>query len=157
MSVKVATGDQQFHKNIWFSQYNKIVIHPELTHWGRVTHKCVTKVSHHWLKKGLVAYSAPSHYLNQCWFIVNWCFRNIIQWNFSLQNKIFIQGNAFENVVCETMDILSPPQCINPSSTETDYFRRWLLMPWLLALPGHLQQWYWYKSLSSNRKHWQCW
>ena len=34
----------------------------------------------------LAAYSAPSHYLNQCWVIVNWTRRNKIQWN-SNQSK----------------------------------------------------------------------
>ena len=27
---------------------------------------------HHWFKQWLVAWTAPSHYLNQCWNIVNW-------------------------------------------------------------------------------------
>ena len=27
---------------------------------------------HYWFSWWLVAYSAPSHYLNQCWIIVNW-------------------------------------------------------------------------------------
>ena len=28
--------------------------------------------NHHWFKLWLVAWTAPSHYLNQCWNIVNW-------------------------------------------------------------------------------------
>ena len=32
-----------------------------LTRWGRVTHRRVSRVDHYW--------SAPSHYLNQCWNI----------------------------------------------------------------------------------------
>ena len=36
--------------------------------------------NHHW--------SAPSHYLNQCWDIVKWSFRNKLQWN--LQRKSYI-------------------------------------------------------------------
>ena len=28
------------------------------------------------------SYSAPSHYLNQCWVIVNWTLRNKFEWNF---------------------------------------------------------------------------
>ena len=34
-----------------------------LTHWGRETHICITKLGHHWFRKWLVAWSAPSHYL----------------------------------------------------------------------------------------------
>ena len=57
---------------------------PIKIHWGRVTHIC--------------AWSAPSHFLNQCWDIVNWILRNKRQWNFNRYSSIFIQENAFENV-----------------------------------------------------------
>ena len=30
---------------------------------------------------------APSHYLNQCWVIVNWTIRNKLQWNFNQNTK----------------------------------------------------------------------
>ena len=43
-----------------------------LTHGGRVTHICVSKLT----------WSAPNHYLNQCWNIINWNLRNKLQWNF---------------------------------------------------------------------------
>ena len=55
----------------------------------------------------------PSHYLNQGWNIVNWTLKNKIQWNFNLYLNIFIQENAFENVVCEMAAILCRPQCVN--------------------------------------------
>ena len=59
-----------------------------LTHWGRVTHICVNNLDHHWL----VAYLAPSHYLNQCW--------NKLQWNFYRNLNISIQEKALGNVFC---------------------------------------------------------
>ena len=68
---------------------------------------------HHWFRSWLVDCSAPSHYLNQCSNIVNWTFRNKIQWNFNRNSYIFIQENAFENVVCETAIISSRPQWVN--------------------------------------------
>ena len=34
-------------------------------------------------------------------------------WNLNLNLYIFIQENAFENVVWEMADILSRPQCVN--------------------------------------------
>ena len=40
----------------------------------------------------------------------NWC--NKLQWNFNRNSNIFIQENAFENVVCEMASILSRPQCV---------------------------------------------
>ena len=42
---------------------------------------CVSELGHHWFRFWLVACSAPSHYLNQCWFIVDWTPGNKFQWN----------------------------------------------------------------------------
>ena len=56
--------------------------------------------------------SAPSHYLNQCWNIVNWTLWNKFQWNFNRNSKIFIHENEIESVVCEMAAILSRPQCV---------------------------------------------
>ena len=53
-----------------------------------------------------------SHYLNQCWNIVNLAIWNKLQWNLKRNWYIFIQENAFENVVRKLAAILSPPQCI---------------------------------------------
>ena len=50
----------------------------------------------HWFR--LVAYSAPSHYLNQCWVIANWTPRNKLQWNTNQNTKRFIHENASENI-----------------------------------------------------------
>ena len=46
------------------------------------------------------------------WNIVNWTFRKKFQWKFSRNSNIFIRENAFENIVCETADILSRPQYV---------------------------------------------
>ena len=54
----------------------------------------------------------PSHYLNQCWNIVNWTIENKLQWNLSRNLYVFIQENASENVVCELAFILSRSQCV---------------------------------------------
>ena len=59
--------------------------------------------------------TAPNHYLNQCWNIVNWTPRNKLQWNFSWNSNIFNQENALENVVCEMASILCRPPCVNTS------------------------------------------
>ena len=46
-----------------------------VTHWGRVhMHICICKLTIIGSDNGL----APSHYLNQCWNIVNWTLRNKI-------------------------------------------------------------------------------
>ena len=72
-----------------------------LTHWGRVTHKC-------WL----VACSAPSHYLNQCWNIVSLTLKNKLQWNVNRNSNIFIHENECENVVCEIAALLCRLHCV---------------------------------------------
>ena len=94
-----------------YSNYRASLI---LTHWGPVTHICVSKVIIIGSDNGLLPGRRQSHYLNQCWNIVNWTLRNKLQWNINGNQYIFIQENAFENVVCELTAILSRPQCVNP-------------------------------------------
>ena len=59
---------------------------------GRVTHICV---SDHWFRWCLVAWSAPSHYLNQCYNIFNWTLRNKLQWYFNRKSYI----SKYHNIV----------------------------------------------------------
>ena len=54
-----------------------------------------------------------SHYLNQCWNIVNWTPRNKLQWNFNWNSYIFIHENSLENFIWKLMAIFSQPQCVN--------------------------------------------
>ena len=61
---------------------------------------------------GRVGKSAPSHYPNQCWNIVNSNLKDKFQLNLKQNSYIFIQENAFENVICEMASILSQPQCV---------------------------------------------
>ena len=49
----------------------------------------------------------PSHYLTQCWVIVNWTLRNKLKWNYNQNTKFFIHENAFQDTVCEMAAILS--------------------------------------------------
>ena len=77
----------------------------KLTHCGRVTYICVGKPT-------IIGWRAPSHYLNQCWNIVNCTHRNNFQWHFKRNSDIFSQENALEYVVCEMAAILSRPQCV---------------------------------------------
>ena len=43
-----------------------------------------------WIGSALIKIMAPSHYLNQCWDIVNWTLRNKVQWNFNQNTNIFV-------------------------------------------------------------------
>ena len=50
----------------------------------------------------------PSHYLNQCWLIVNYIVRNKLPWNFYQNASILYQENALENMTT----ILFPHPCV---------------------------------------------
>ena len=50
--------------------------------WGQVTCIFLGKLGHHWFRSWSVACSAPDHYQNQCWIIVNRIPRNNFYWNF---------------------------------------------------------------------------
>ena len=78
---------------------------------------CISELGQHWFRR-LVAYSAPSHYLNHCWVIVNWTLRNKHQWNLNQNTKLFIHQNASENIVCETAAILSSGRWVNMIGCE---------------------------------------
>ena len=57
---------------------------------------CVSESGQHWFRYWLVAYSAPSPYLNECSRIVNWTLRNRLKWNLNQNTKSSIHGNASE-------------------------------------------------------------
>ena len=70
-----------------------------------------------------------NHYLIQCWNIVNWAPRNTLQWNL----WIFIEENAFQNVVRKIATILSRPQCGKPDAMAP------VLVRWHLGKMGVYQ------------------
>ena len=84
-----------------------------LTHRYRVTHICVNKLTTIGSDNGLSPGPAPSRYLNQC--------KNNIDWTLAIKLQcvnrnfyIFIQENAFENIVGEpAATILFRPQCVS--------------------------------------------
>ena len=84
-----------------------------LTPWGRVTHICISKLTI------IVAYMAQSHFVNQCWFTVNWTLRNKLQWNFNQNTKLCIHINASENIVCNMLAIVSRGRWVNTWYTYT--------------------------------------
>ena len=78
-----------------------------------MTHTCVSKPNHHWFRYWLVAWLAASHYLNQCWNVVNSNPMNKHHSNLKRNSYISIQESVFENAVCEMVTVLSRPQCAN--------------------------------------------
>ena len=81
----------------------KILAHPP----PLVLHICIRESDEHCFRYWLVAYSAPSHYLNEWWIIVKQTIRNKLPWNSSQNTKFLIHVNAFEKIVCEMEAILS--------------------------------------------------
>ena len=56
--------------------------------------------------------SAPRHYRNQYWVIVNWTLGNKLQWNFNQNTKPVVHDNASQNIACEMVAISARPQCV---------------------------------------------
>ena len=76
-----------------------------LTNLPLMPHICVSESDRQCFRYRLVAYSALSHYLNQCLVIINRALTNKLWRN---QNaKLFIHENASENIVCQITAILS--------------------------------------------------
>ena len=90
-----------------------------LTHWGRATHICVSKLTIIASANGLSP--GRRYYLKQCWHIVNKTLRNKFQWNLNRNSDIFFQENAFENVVWKMGSILSRPQCVNNNQRRSSF------------------------------------
>ena len=91
-----------------------------LTHLPLELHICISESGQQCFRQLLVAYSAPSHYLKQCWVIVNWnlsMLRNNLQWNFNQNTVLFIHENASENIVCKMVAILSRGRWVNRNPT----------------------------------------
>ena len=81
----ISVSDPQFSGITWYHFYARITtpkggyIHAFNSSWPRDT-IYVSKLCHHWFRLWLVAWSAPSHNLNQWWHIVNWTLGNKFQW-----------------------------------------------------------------------------
>ena len=83
-----------------------------LTHWGLMTPYDVVDFGLCRFRKWLVAYSAPSHYLNQCWSLVKWAPGTFFNecW-IKIQKKIY-KENEFVYSIGKMVVILLMPQCV---------------------------------------------
>ena len=114
-----------------------------LTHVPLVPHIRVIESGLHSLRQWLVAYSAPSHYLNQRWFIVNWVLRNTFQWTSNQFTKLFIHEIISENLICDMTVKFCPgaDELTHVPWTKWSPFRRryfhmhfWWIKVWRLFL-----------------------
>ena len=83
-----------------------------LTHWGRMTHICVSQLITIVSDNGLSPDRRQAIIRKKWWNIVIWTRGKKFQWNLNRNFYIFIQENAFENVVWKMATILSRPQCV---------------------------------------------
>ena len=89
--------------------------------------------NHHWHRHWLVAWSVPSHYLNQCWNIVHWTLRNKLQWN-------FIWKFSYKKMNLKPLSRKCGPFCL---------YLNVLTVPWMSSLPlrTHSPYWNWIPCL----------
>ena len=87
-----------------------IQIHSNLTLLGRVTHICVAYLTTIASDNGL----SPSRHQAIIWTNAGILLIRPIgtNFNFNRNSLIFIQENAFKDVICEKAAILSRPQCV---------------------------------------------
>ena len=104
-------------------RWNDAVFHKRylLTHWGGVTHICVSKLTNIGSENGL----SPGRRQAIIWTSAGILWIGPLGTNFS-ENLIGIQifsfkKNAAQNVVCEMASILSRPQCVNPTVWGLDF------------------------------------
>ena len=83
-----------------------------LTHWGRMTHICVSKLTITGSDNGL----SPERHQAIIWTNAEILLIGPLGTNFSeifyRNSNIFIEEKTFENVVCEMLFISSRPQCV---------------------------------------------
>ena len=78
-----------------------------------MTHICVSKLTITGSDNGLLPGGRQAIIWTNAGILLIRNLRNKLQWNLKQNSCIFIQENAFENVVCEMASILFRPQCVN--------------------------------------------
>ena len=124
-----------------------------LTHLPLVTHICINQLCQLWFSKWLGTCMALSHYLNQCWIIINGIFGNKFQWNSNSNTKIFNHVNASENIVWETAGILFKGLWVKrwrPGQNDRTFLTCYSLMGFLNTFVSWFT-FYWDLFLGCNR------
>ena len=87
------------------------IVESYLTHWGWVMHILISKLTIISLDNGL----SPGRRQAIIWTNVGILLIGPFQWNLNQNLYIFIQENAFENVIRKLRAILYQLQCVNKS------------------------------------------
>ena len=99
---EVLTTISQELLNISILDMSLKITNLRLTHWGRVTHICVGKLSIIGSDNGLSPGRRQAIIWKKCSNIVNWTLRNKVQWNLNPNSYIFIQENVSEKYRLES-------------------------------------------------------
>ena len=101
-----------------------------------------------------------SHYMNQCWHIVNCTLKKKFQWNFNQNITPFYQVNESVNAVCNMAAILAWAQCVKVVSPG-EMSSIWILIPviHMARLPScmHLPLIWWHCSPLEETSSNLCW
>ena len=100
-----------------------------LTHWGRVTHLCVSKLTSIVSDNGLPHGRRRTIILSNAGILLIGPLKKL-QWHFNRNSHIFIEENTFENVVSEVSAILSRSQCVHLSKWAFSQAAYRLLFLW---------------------------
>ena len=85
----------------------------QLTHWGQVTHICVSNLTIIGSDIGLSPDQRQAIICTNAGIFLIEPLETNFEWKFNRNSNIFILQNALENVVCKMASILSLPQCVN--------------------------------------------
>ena len=121
---------------LYTTPYGVIVWHNGFIHWCRVTHKCVSKLYHHWFR---------------WWFIVNKTLRNIFEWNFIWNSKVFFQEHAYENAVCK-----DGGHIVSASMRKWKWFQRRFSARWCHSKIEQARGFYFCIFIYKKHKHFTC-
>ena len=105
----------EYRVHLW-----SVLYHYSEKEWSLKLRRCVITFSftvYSPLANVIVAWSAPSHYVNQCWNIVNCTHRNKLRRNFNRNTNIFIhemglkESSAKRRPFCLGLNVLSCVHC----------------------------------------------
>ena len=113
-----------------------------LTHWGRVTHICVSELTITGSDNGLSPRRRQAIIWNKAGLLlIEPLIRNKLQWNFNRNSNISIQKNALEHVVCEMVSILSRPHMLRQHFMGDHYAPFWQLQVQPDIMLERLERW----------------
>ena len=62
--------------------------------WPSITPYVIRPIGQYWMRKWLVIYKAPIHYLNQCGLFASWTIGSTVRWHYN-QSTIFLSKKEY--------------------------------------------------------------